>query len=214
MKMKSVFLIVILIILVHVKQYGQDIVTNWKLVKQSENIDISYRNVKVGDTLETRQMKMTFSVSSDTKTLINLFKDSEKLSAWTAGAEKCTVLMGESDTAWMTYTLYNIPWPFEKKDLITKYVLTETDEATVLNLRSAPQQLPIYQNVSRLENFEACWKFTELGNGITEVEFVSISFTKPLVPRFIQDPIIQGILIDSIKELKKLAKQQCYAQAK
>ena len=213
MRIKNVFILTFLLMIVHVKQYGHDIVTNWKLAKQSEDIEISYRNVKVGDTLKTRQMRMTFTVSSDTETLIDMFKDSEKLSAWTAGAEKCKVLNDETDSTWMTYTLYNIPWPFEQKDLITRYNLIETESATIINLSSVPQLLPSYEGVSRLEKFEGYWKFTELSNGNTEVEFVTISFTKPIVPRFIQDPIIQRVLINSVNELKSIVKQQYLAEA-
>ena len=203
----------LIVLLAQYNGYCQEILSNWKLAKQSEDITISYRNVKVGDTLKTRQMRMTFTVRSDKETLISMFKDSEKLSAWTTGAEKCEVLNIETDSTWTTYTLYDIPWPFKQKDLVAKDELSETASATIINLSSEPRQLPLYQGVSRLEKFEGHWKFTELINGDTKVEFVTISFTKPVVPRFIQDPIIQGILIDSVNELKDLAKQQQLAQA-
>lgn len=125
MMIKNVFLLTFLLIVVHVNQYGHEIVSNWKLAKQSEDIEISYRNVKVGETLKTRKMRMTFTVSSDTENLIEMFKDSEKLSAWTAGAEKCKVLNDETDSTWMTYTLYNIPWPFATKTMILLLAVNE-----------------------------------------------------------------------------------------
>ncbi len=124
----------LLVLLAHYNNYGQEILSNWKLAKQSEDIIISHRNVKVGDTLKTRQMKMPFIVGFDTETLIAMFKDSEKLSAWTAGAEKCEVLNDETDNTWMTCTLFDNPWPFKQKDLVTKHDLTETGSATIIQL--------------------------------------------------------------------------------
>jgi len=212
MGINKVFLLLSLALLVHSNHYGQEILTNWKLEKQSEDIKISYRKVLVGDTFKTRQIKMTFMVSSDSKSVIALFKDSEKLTTWTAGAEKCRVLNDEAENSWIIYTLYDIPWPFEQRDLVTKCHLKENDSVTIIHLTSVPQQIPYYQGVSREEKFEGQWKFTELNNGNTEVEFTSISFTKSAVPRFIQDPFVQGILIESANELKSLAKQQYYAQ--
>jgi len=212
MKIKNVFLLTLLLVFVQTEHYGHDIVTNWKLAKQFEDIEISYRSIKVGDTLKTRQMKMTFMVSSNTEMLITMFKDSDKLTAWTAGAEECRILNDETDTSWMSYTLYNILWPFDQRDMITRYDLTETSSVTLLNLTSVPTQLPNYQGVSRLDKFEAYWTFTDLGNGTTEVEFISISLGKSIIPRFIKDPIIQGVFIDSVNELKSLLQQEDIAE--
>ncbi|MFK5855458.1 MAG: hypothetical protein QM503_04955 [Bacteroidota bacterium] len=213
MKLKKKFVLVLLLILASIKQYGHDIETNWKLAKQSDDIEISYRNVTVGDTLETRQMKITFVVSSDTETILEMFKDSEKLSVWTIGTEECKVLAYKTDNLWMTYTLYNIPWPFNQRDLVTKYELIKRDSITLMKLTSVPHQLPLYHGISRLDKFEGSWIFTNLSNGTTKVEFISLSFAKPIIPRFIKDPIIQSMFIDSVVELKHLLKQQDIAKA-
>ena len=212
MGIKKVFFLLLLALLVHSNHYGQEILTNWKLERQSEDIKISYRKVLVGDTFKTRQIKMTYTDSSDSESITALFKDSEKLTPWSAGAEKCKVLKDETDSSWIIYTLYGIPWPFDQKDLVTKCHLKKNGSVTIIHLTSAPQEMPYNQRVPREEKFEGQWKFTELSNGNTDVEFTSIAFTKSAVPRFIQDPIVQGILIDSANELKSLANQKYYAQ--
>ena len=68
-----------------------------------------------------------------------------------------------------------------------------------------PDFSPHLENIKRVKNYEGRWVFKALENGQTKVEFYTISFTKPIFPRFIQDPIIQKIFIESINKLRNLA---------
>jgi hypothetical protein len=64
-----------------------------------------------------------------------------------------------------------------------------------------PDRVPQQSGITRMDKYEGQWVFIPVGNGKTRVEFYSIAFSRPIVPRFIQDPVVQGILIDSINKL-------------
>ena len=183
--------------------HTQEIVSSWKLAKKSDDIKISYRFVELGDTLETREMKISFSVKSTQQLLVSMFRESDNLAAWSAGIKKCKRLENSNDT-WIMYNLYKIPWPFKEKDLITKYNMISTPTTTTLYMTSKPNKIPHYPTISRLEDYKGRWVLKTDSTGLTQVEFYSISFSKPVVPRFIQDPIIQRAFIESVNKLKAL----------
>jgi hypothetical protein len=203
MKQTKSLVLLIAFLLFHPLLQSHEVLTNWKTAKKANGIELSYRKIKVGDTLTTRQMQISFYLESGPEQIINLFKDAENLSKWSAGIKKCEILQKEENT-WTTYSLYDIPWPFEQKDLITEYKMINVGDKFSLYLTSKPKKLPYYQHISRIEKYEGYWKFTPLANGKTKVQFYSVAFSKPIVPRFIQDPIIQSVLINSISKLKTL----------
>jgi hypothetical protein len=118
---------IILVLLLGGNMAGShEILSRWKPDKKSENIEISYRQIEVGDTLKTRQIRITFMVDAYPDQLIPMFKNSDHLTEWSAGTKKCEVIE-DYDTAWMTYSVYDIPWPFNKRDLVTEYKMVKTD---------------------------------------------------------------------------------------
>jgi hypothetical protein len=207
MQLLKFIISVTLSLLVYSTVYGFDVMTSWKTSKKSEGVEISYRFIKVGDTLETRQMRMSFEMDATPGEIVRMFKNTDDFSNWSAGIKKCEQIENW-DSSWITYSMYNIPWPFKQKDIITQYRLKKTDSSVVLYMKGEPDRLPYYDGISRIKDYVGYWVFKPLANGKTQVDFFTISFTKPVLPRFIQDPIIQHILIDSVQSLRELITQE------
>ncbi len=179
----------------------------WKTSRESEQIQFSYRYLNIGDTLKTRQMRITFIVEAQPNQLVSMFRNAELLKKWTVRAEKCEIVE-QDHKSWTIYNLFDIPWPFQQKELITEYRLVERDSSNELFLKGVPSKLAQVEEVSRMGYYEGHWSFVVQENGLTKVEFTSITFQKPQFPKFIQDPIIQNAFIDSINNLKQLLKDQ------
>lgn len=196
----------IFIFLISQEAISQKILSSWKLAKQSNDINISYRLLEIGDTLETRQMGIWFTTNATPDELIKMFNDVNNFSEWSAGVKKCKIVH-HTTNSWLTYNLYDIPWPFEQKDLVTEYKLERFNNSTILYMSSKPNSIPKYAGVSRLQNYQGKWIFTPTNEGLTKVSFYSISFSKRVLPKFVQDPVIQNVFIDSIQKLKTLLEQ-------
>lgn len=186
---------------------GQEVLTKWKTAKKSKDIKISYRFVEVGDTLKTRQMRISFLIDVEPEKIIKLLKEPQKGETWFSGTEKFQ-LLEDNENNWTTYNLYKNIWPFEQNDIITNYYMIKSNSSITLLMTGNPNFSPRLKNINRLKNYEGRWVFRPLENGRTKVEFYTIAFTKPILPRFIQDPIIQKIFIDSINKLRDLATYQ------
>jgi hypothetical protein len=203
MKKQGLILVTLLTItMLHLS--GQVILSDWEMAKESVDNKIYYRNIYVGDSLETRQMRINFKIKSTKRHILELFRRTENLSEWTKGSKVCKILEN-NESNWLTYTLYN-PWPFNNKDLVSRYQLVENDSHDFSILINAePSVYPVKEKIERVKNYKGEWCFTLLDDGTYDVEFLSVIFTEPVVPRFLQDPVVQSVLIDSIDKFKKMA---------
>ena len=186
---------------------AHQVISGWELSKESDQIEISYRNLNIGDTLETREMKISFYVDASPSNLIPMFKNAEYMKTWSARTNSCEIIQSDSNT-WTTYSLLNIPWPFQKKDLITEYHLIESESSVTISMKGKPDHAPYFKDISRIERYEGEWSFISHKNGKTKVELTTIYFDKSNIPRYIKDPIVQRVFIDSIDNLKELLAQQ------
>jgi hypothetical protein len=204
--MQAKFFFSILCITVPFHLWPSDVIilSNWQTHRESQDIRLDYRWVKIGDTLETRQMRATFTVQSSISKILENFTDPVKLSQWAAGARETKVL-DLKETSWKSYTLFDVPWPFSRQDLITLNEILKTDNETRINLTSTPESLPLVPGVKRLEHYNGYWIFIPIGNNSHKVEFCSISFSKPLITRRLQDPVLQKILISSFVKFRTLS---------
>ena len=183
------------------------ILSNWETDKVSDGITISYRWINVGDTLKTREMRTALHIQAGTEAILKQFKSDDKLSRWTAGSCNCLVLQNTEDV-WITYTLYDMPWPFKSNDLITKYHKVKDQNGITLWITGLPAYIPPKSDITRIQHYEGYWKLIPGKDGDTKVEFCSTSFTKPMFPRFIQDPILQEIMINSMVKFRKQAEEE------
>lgn len=186
---------------------AHQVISGWKLSKESDQIEISYRYLNISDTLKTREMRISFYVDASPNSLIPMFKDAGKMKAWSARTKSCEIIQSDSNT-WTTYSLLSIPWPFQKKDLVTEYHLINADSSIKILMKGIPDHVPYFEDISRIEKYEGEWSFIPLKNGKTKVELTTIYFSKSNIPKYIKDPIIQSVFIDSINNLKELLAQQ------
>ncbi len=177
--------------------------TEWELARRENDVSIYYRWITT-DTLKTREMRAQFLIHAEIEKILAQFYNADNYHLWAAGAKECSI-REISDSSWLTYTLMNYPWPFKQKDLVTFHRVFRKENTTILSILAEPQSFAEKPGVERMQNYSGEWLFVASENGDTVVEYRVISFTKPVFPRFIQDPVIQKIFIDSLNDLKKLA---------
>ena len=178
------------------------ILTDWKLDRKSDDIEISYRKLMVGDTFKTREIRIAFEVDAPPEKIIPLFQDPEVFGYWSAGIEDCKLLAFDQ-SQWLLYSLYDLPWPFSARDVVTKYQVEEQGGIIKLRMSGQPDVYPVTKNVFRIREYEGYWQFSPYDDDSTRVEFHSIALYKPIAPRWIQDPIIQNAFIKSIARMKQ-----------
>lgn len=178
--------------------------SEWKIVKDQQGVEISYRWLTAANDARAREMRTIFHIPAQVPAIVKQFKDPEKYQEWQPAVEKCTINMLTEDR-WDTYVKFDLPWPFKSKDLVTRTNFSEAESYSTISILSTPKARPEVENVNRINDLKAEWKLFPMHNGSTKVIYTTISYDKPEFPRMIADPILQKKLIESIGLLKSRA---------
>lgn len=191
--------------------FGQQVLTDWKTSRQSETVELQYRWVRIGDTLKTRELRAIFDVNAPMEAILYNLSNEKEFKVWSVGVKNCQSIEHTND-GWIMYSHFDIPKPFTQRDLIARYRLEQHESRTIIHVEALPEYLPHQKGVDRMKNYSGYWILDEREGNQTQVKFHSTSFTKPIFPRFIQDPIIQRMLLKSFETLISLSENDAIAQ--
>jgi hypothetical protein len=207
---KKDFFVVFLLLLISTeiiaKSDKNKAIENWELARKTEDISIFYRWIST-DSLKTREMRAQFIIRAEIPAILHQFSEAENYKSWAVGIKECRIDKID-DSSWVTYTLMNYPWPFKQKDLVTRHLVNQIGSETTIYISAQPDFYAEKAGVDRMKNYLGEWRFSLVEKGITTVDYRVVSFSKPVFPRFIQDPVIQKLFIDSFHELKYLAESK------
>jgi hypothetical protein len=176
----------------------------WRLAREDYGIKIFTRWVNVHDNLKVRQLKGEMIVDRPVAHVAELIVDEDVVPQWLNRVLEHKNLKESGPDEFITYTLFNLPWPFENQDLVAKNIVSKSGEGTIIKIDGMPEFIPEKQGVSRIEEFEGLWRLTRLNNGKTKVEYTIITKTKPIAPRWITDPIINNNFWTTMSNLQKM----------
>ncbi|MCG6188797.1 SRPBCC family protein [Maribellus maritimus] len=197
------FLCIVLSVYTNAKENKTNETGQWELARESNDVSIYYRWI-VNDTVKTRKMRAKFKIKADVTEILPQFSEVENYYFWAVGIKKCEIKKLD-ENSWVTYTLMDYPWPFKQKDLVTRYLVCTFSDETTISVYSEPDFFAKKDGVERVQNYIGEWKFRTNKSGTTDVDYRVVSYVKRVFPRFIQDPVIRKLFIDSFHELKLLA---------
>ncbi|HKI88102.1 MAG TPA: hypothetical protein VKA38_03680, partial [Draconibacterium sp.] len=177
---------------------------DWDLAKRSKGVSIYYRWVTLSDTLKAREMRAVFIINAKISSIVPLFQSPGSFKKWAIGIKKCQ-METVNDSHWITYSMMNYPWPFKQKDLVTESSVEESAKMTCIQIKAIPDRVAEKPGIERLKNYLGTWNFSTMKDGRTTVEYRVMVYSKPVFPRFIQDPLIIKLSIQSLVDLKHLA---------
>ena len=173
----------------------------WKQAKQKDGITISYRDLELFDTIETRELRLKFTVSGTIESILSQIKQVDNLKAWNDGVRQAKVLK-DNDSSWILHTVYKIPWPFSQQDLVASYSIERRKDIVIISSKSLPDYIKPTEGITREGYNLSQWLIIPKSNGLFEVKFSAISLTNSSIPRWIKDPLLQRMLLKSFSKLK------------
>jgi len=177
--------------------------SEWIHVKCHRGVNL-YERLVIANALEVRERKGELVVTCDFDTVANFLSAPENMKLWMKGVKKVNCLKTESSNKWTVYTIYGLPWPFENKEMISDYEFKQTGpEKCVVQLKSIDTLKEGKSRMERITNFRGNWLITKIDEQTTKIEFSVVCATPPMVPRWIQDPIIKRIFLKNMIRMKK-----------
>lgn len=175
----------------------------WKEVKKKKGISLNYRDLIFNDTIKTRLLSAKFKLNSNNfDSVIYHLKLPKHIKLWNNGIRDINILKSE-DSYWVSHAIYDIPFPFKQKDLVTYSTISKKDSFLILSSKSLPNFIKPQKGVTREGYNLSEWRLKLSTNSTIDVEFCALSLTKSKIPKFLRDPILQRILVKSFANLKE-----------
>jgi hypothetical protein len=180
--------------------------TGWQMERNTSGVKTYVRWIEAEGSLKVRERKSVMEVNCSVDDVVRLLSDVGNTGIWMGGIRECYCLEKISPSEWYAYTLFDIPWPFEKRDLVSNFRVESPvkGKQVMIYIRSRDQYIPSKPHVTRLADYRATWTIAGIGEKRTFVSFSAISNDPPLFPRYIQDPILLRMFHNNIVNLKKI----------
>lgn len=165
----------------------------WEKVKSTDGVVTSVRWLYKSDGSKTRERKGEIQANSSTEKAFELLTNATAMKQWMSGVSENYRISRLSACQWYTYTLYNMPWPFNKRDLVSEYeIINQPGKKCIrIIINSRADFVPLKPGIERLIDYKAVWTIKEISRQQVHISFNVISNTPPLFPGFIQDPVIE-----------------------
>lgn len=180
---------------------------DYEIVRQDEKITMYERWTPYpGSTTNSRQVKCVFQVNTELKNLFSYLYEKERIKTWQENLLEYTVTP-KSDSTWVAYSYYRIPWPLSNQDYLLRYTILEKNEKRMVITfeHLVDEKLgAIRPSVDRRPTIGK-WELEKLNDQI-KVTYTITSL--PLsTPRFITDRIVHNNLMSTINKLILVAEK-------
>lgn len=188
-------------------QLFQGKVGPWEEVYNQDGIRILDRWITLSNPdKKLRERKGIMKVKCQIDQAFTTVCDPNSLKKWMNGVLACHDL-NRTDNTWRNYTLFGLPWPFDDRELNSVYRYEEIAGGSKKLFITSIDTLSSYKH-QPLKEYLSEWTFTPAASGYSEITMVSATKTPPLIPLFIQDPILLKIYKDNLHRLKNLLEKQ------
>lgn len=180
---------------------------SWTLLRNDDGIALYERWISAEGFPVCRQMGIEFMLRGDLEAVTRVVTDDAMAADWMTAIKSYQILNHVNDSCWYTYTLYDIPWPLKKQEVIIQNTLFEEPDSKSISITmiANAQYIPENRGISRISHMMARWTFTEASKGYVQVQYTMFSGQHSPFPRWLTDPIIQGNLVKTMKNFRRTA---------
>ena len=178
----------------------------WRLNIDKDGIKIFTRWIEGDEGMKARQMKGEMNLEVPASNVVQLIKDDEKAVKWVNRAIAFENLKEIDPFNWYSYCEFDIPWPFNNQDLITRNELKVQNNEIEIHITGMPEYQPVKENINRIEKFSGAWLLTDEINQ-TKITYFIFTESKPVLPRWVIDPIVLNGFWHTLDEMRKILLQ-------
>ena len=183
----------------------------WELVGEKKGVKV-YTLKSPGADLT--QVKGVVRVKASMATLVKLMQDPQLCND--LGCKDSVVLKRVDDQLQYVRFRYNLPFPFRARDFVVRteaYQNPQTKQV-LLEFAAAPDQAPPSDCCFRVTDMNNTWRFTPVGNGEVEVEYVQNMNEGGFIPNVVLNRMLPKVFFAVLPRLQKFANREQYRNAK
>jgi hypothetical protein len=179
---------------------------DWALCYESDKIYIYERWIKKSGGDSIRERKGFMIVNCDVAKAVKSITNYENQKNWMKNVEENKLIKRNSDTSWVTYTVFALPWPLDNRDVVSEYHLKEITPGTLVQIKinSLNNLIKETDGITRINNYNATWFIKKANTANVAISFCASSEPQHTIPAFILDPVMRKTFQKNLLNLRTI----------
>ena len=184
---------------------------DWKLAKNKNNVKVYTREKEGSDFKEFKAITTVTATMSQVQAVLN---DVESYTEWIADMKSSVALKTISPNERIDRYELDLPWPFEDRDMIMHYKLTQDtkNKSTVIILKGKADYIPHKKGFIRMKSAKGFWKITPKSSTETIVKYQFVADPSGSLPAWVVNMFIVDGPYKTLTALKEKVKEEQYAK--
>jgi hypothetical protein len=180
--------------------------SEWELCYESDQIYIYERWIPVNAERNTKERKGEMYVNCSLDKALKMINDYDNVQVWNKNVKENKLLKKNSASSWITYTLFDLPWPFQNRDVVSEYNVQSVTPGwcVIVKIISNDNMVKQKEGIARITKYKASWTIKKITNQKCWVCFSASCDNPPAVSRKIQDPILRKSFHKNLLNLRKV----------
>lgn len=185
----------------------------WELEKDEDGIRVYTREVSGSD---FKEFKAVTRVKATLKALVALATDAGACPTYVETCTEGKLLKKVSDTERYVYTYNDAPWPVADRDAAVHNVITQDPYRKTVHIKmtAAPGKVEEKEDVVRIMELDAEWRFTPIDENTTEVFYRVKTEPGGDLPAWLVNSVIVDQPFETLTKMKMIIKSPQYKFAK
>jgi len=173
----------------------------WHIEREENGATGSCKIHKSGYKYCKIEKEMAFSL----KELAAINTDADYLASWMETAMYSEQIEKVSDTNYVNYLQYDIPYPFKDRDSATRTIITQDDETKIVKMEFKTDNSLKEQSIEfePMEFIFGYWKFIPLSKGISKVEYAVLVLPGGNLHPILYNPRAIDVAWDTVQNMEK-----------
>lgn len=175
----------------------------WKFIKERDGIKVYTRNEEDNP---VKSYKGEVDMKTDMTRLRKVIGSIDSFDWWDDNIKEIKVLEYQKEKLIKYYLIYDVPWPFEDRDLCVEARITNDTVTGKRMVRATPLRdvIPENPDMVRIKNYWQSWTMEPTGNGIIHVTLEGSVDPAGSIPAWIINMVITDTPLNIIKKVRDI----------
>ena len=177
----------------------------WELSKEKDGILVYTAE---GES-SYKMFKAEMIVEANLHGLIYLLKDAKSIPNWMDKVGEFEIFEIADEFHWFSWSGVDMPWPVDNRDVVSKEVLTKSNDKYVITISSSPDKIGDRNGYIRLRVSSGYWSFEKLSNG--KIKVIYQFLTEPEgIPAWVVNLFIVDSPYSTLVNMREIVKREPY----
>ena len=171
----------------------------WQLSSDDNGIAV-YIHQHEGGLVE---VKAVMNTKTSLHGFLALLQDTRNIPNWVDKVSYSRVIKQISPRENIVYTQFQAPWPAKSRDMVTYSIYTISDNVLTLQIKDAPNAIPVKNHLIRIQSVTAIWKLTTLSENSTRIEYQAYADPGGSLPNWLVNKLAKESTRNTFTKLRQ-----------